>query len=75
MGMVFRATCDGVGLACVMEDQAAPYLADGPLVRLLEDGCPPIAGYHRYYPDRRQLPPAFALLVAVLRDAARREAA
>jgi len=74
MGMVFRAACDGVGLACVMEDQAAPYLADGRLVRLLEDWCPPFAGYHLYYPDRRQLPPAFALLVAALRNAARRGA-
>lgn len=71
MAMIFRAACDGVGLACVMEDQAEPYLADGRLVRLFEDWCPPFAGYHLYYPDRRQLPPAFSLLVAALREAAR----
>ena len=72
MSMVLQAASDGLGLACVMQDQAAPYIADGRLVRVLDDWCPPFPGYHLYYPDRRQLPPAFALLVAALRDAVRR---
>jgi DNA-binding transcriptional LysR family regulator len=55
-----------------MEDQAAPYLADGRLIRVLEEWCPPFAGYHLYYPDRRQLPPAFVLLVTALRQGAHR---
>jgi DNA-binding transcriptional LysR family regulator len=69
--MVLDAASEGHGLACVMEDQAAAHLADGRLVRVLEDWCPPFAGYHLYYPDRRQLPAAFSLLVAGLRDRAR----
>lgn len=65
--MVLRAAADGLGLACVMEDQAKAMLETGQVERVLEDWCPPFAGYHLYYPDRRQLPPAFSLLVKALR--------
>jgi DNA-binding transcriptional LysR family regulator len=46
-----------------------PYFADGRLVRVLEDWCPPFSGYHLYYPSRRQNAPAFSLLVDALRFA------
>jgi len=65
--MALAAAVEGLGLACVMEDQAAALVAAGKLVPVLEDWCPPFSGYHLYYPDRRQLPPAFALLVNALR--------
>src|SRR3954463_6073695 len=39
--MILRAAAAGFGLACVLEDQAEVYLADGRLVRVLEDWCPP----------------------------------
>jgi len=42
-------------------------LADGRLIRVLADWCPLFSGYHLYYPSRRQLSPAFALLVNALR--------
>lgn len=67
IGMILTAAAEGIGLAFVMEDQAAPLIAAGTLVRVLEPWCPSFAGYHLYYPDRRQLPPAFALLVEALR--------
>ncbi|RUN78308.1 LysR family transcriptional regulator [Sphingomonas sp. TF3] len=67
VAMILDAAVDGVGLACVMEDQAEAYMKSGRLVRILEDWCPPFSGYHLYYPDRRQLPPAFAILIAALR--------
>lgn len=65
--MILNAAADGVGLACVMEDQADAWLKAGRLERVLEDWCPPFSGYHLYYPDRRQLPTAFSLLVNALR--------
>jgi DNA-binding transcriptional LysR family regulator len=65
--LALAAAIDGHGLACLIEDQAIAEIASGRLVRVLEDWCPPFAGFHLYYPDRRQLPPAFALLVAALR--------
>lgn len=65
--MVVQAAVAGFGLAFVLEDQVAEMLADGRLVRLLEDWCQPFSGYHLYYPSRRQPTPAFALLVDALR--------
>ncbi|ALA20325.1 MULTISPECIES: LysR family transcriptional regulator [unclassified Chelatococcus] len=65
--MIVRAALAGFGLAIVMEDQVTAHLADGRLVRVLEDWCPPFAGYHLYYPSRRQPSAAFALLVEALR--------
>lgn len=65
--MILNAAAEGLGLACVLEDQANDHLQSGKLLRVMEDWCPPFSGYHLYYPDRRQLPPAFAMLVASLR--------
>ena len=65
--MILRAAAAGFGLACVLEDYVAAPVAEGSLVRVLEDWCPPFAGYHLYYPSRRQPSAAFALLVDALR--------
>jgi DNA-binding transcriptional LysR family regulator len=62
-----RAAISGVGLAFLLEPQAAPHLASGELVRVLEDWCPPFAGYFLYYPSRRQQPAALSALVETLR--------
>jgi DNA-binding transcriptional LysR family regulator len=62
-----QAALDGFGLTCVPEDLAGPHLADGSLVRVLEDWCAPFEGYHLYYPSRRQQSPAFAVLLEALR--------
>jgi DNA-binding transcriptional LysR family regulator len=64
---VMRAALAGMGLAFVLEDVAQPYLADGRLVRVLDDWCSLFPGYHLYYPSRRQPSPAFALVVDALR--------
>ena len=55
------------GLAYLPEDNVREHLADGRLIRVLADWCPPYPGYHLYYPSRRQPTPAFALLIDVLR--------
>lgn len=57
----------GLGLAFLPEDVVQPHIAEGRLVRLLEDWCAPFSGYHLYYPSRRQTSPAFALVVNALR--------
>jgi len=61
------AALDGLGIAFLPEDEFAPHIEKGRLVRVLEDWCPPFPGYHLYYPSRRQPSPAFALLVEALR--------
>jgi DNA-binding transcriptional LysR family regulator len=65
--MILRAAASGFGLACVLEDHVAAAVADGRLLRVLEDWCPPFTGYHLYYPSRRQASAAFSLLVNALR--------
>lgn len=64
---MLNAALMGVGLAYVPEDLALPYLETGRLKRVLEDWCPPFAGQHLYYPNRRQSSRAFRLLVEALR--------
>lgn len=66
-GMVLNAALAGFGLAYLPEAQVQPYLASGELIRVLADWCPPFAGYHLYYPSRRQQTAAFALLIDALR--------
>jgi DNA-binding transcriptional LysR family regulator len=65
--LIMRAALDGAGLAYLPEDRVRPCLDDGRLVRVLDDWCPAFSGYHLYYPSRRQLSPAFALVVEALR--------
>ena len=66
-GMILNAALEGFGLACLLEDFVHPAIKEGALVRVLSDWCPPFPGYHLYYPSRRQLTPAFALVVQALR--------
>jgi DNA-binding transcriptional LysR family regulator len=65
--VALSATTAGAGLAYLLEDQVKPLIADGRLVRVLGDWCALFPGHHLYYPSRRQLSPAFALLVEALR--------
>jgi DNA-binding transcriptional LysR family regulator len=65
--VLIRTAIDGVGLAFTLDEHAAPHLASGALVRVLEDWCPPFAGYFLYYPSRRQQPPALSALIETLR--------
>lgn len=62
-----NAALGGIGIGFLPEDLVRTHLADGRLVRLLEDWCTPFPGYHLYYPSRRQASPAFALVVNALR--------
>jgi DNA-binding transcriptional LysR family regulator len=61
--LILKAALAGLGLAYLPE----VHVEEGQLVRVLSDWCPPFAGYHLYYPSRRQPAPAFALLVEALR--------
>jgi DNA-binding transcriptional LysR family regulator len=65
--LMLKAALAGFGLACLFEDVVRTHLAEGRLVRVLADWCPPFPGYHLYYPSHRQPTAAFALLVDALR--------
>ena len=66
-GLRLNAVLAGFGLAYLPEDQVKRQIADGRLIRVLADWCPPFSGYHLYYPSRRQQSPAFAVLAEALR--------
>jgi DNA-binding transcriptional LysR family regulator len=65
--LVIQGALQGLGLAYVAEHDAAPYLADGKLLRVLQDWCQPFPGFFIYYPSRRQQTAALTALVNVLR--------
>jgi DNA-binding transcriptional LysR family regulator len=65
--LIIKAARAGLGLAYVFRDSVEAELADGSLVPVLADWTPPFAGYHLYYPSRRQQSPAFAVLLEALR--------
>ena len=67
IGLLTRAAIDGIGLAFMSEEQAAPHLASGALLRVLGDRCPPFPGFFLYYPSRRQQPAALTALIDTLR--------
>jgi DNA-binding transcriptional LysR family regulator len=65
--LAVKAAVAGAGLACVPEDRVKADIAEGRLIRVLADWCPPFSGFHLYYPSRRQPAPAFAVVVEALR--------
>lgn len=62
-----RAALAGLGVAFVPEDMVQEHVANGCLVRVLEDWCPSFPGYHAYYPSRRQSAPALSIVLDALR--------
>lgn len=65
--LLVDAALAGRGLVCLPSDHLDVHVAAGRLVRVLADWCPPFAGYHLYYPSRRQVTSAFRLLIDGLR--------
>ncbi len=61
------AAVAGRGIAFMIEDHATDQIANGHLVRVLEDWCEPFDGHYLYYPSRRQPSPAFSLFLETLR--------
>ena len=61
------AAIKGYGIAYVPEDIVEGHIRSGSLQAVLEDWSEPFTGYHLYYPSRRQMSPAMALIVDALR--------
>lgn len=66
--MMKHAALDSLGLAYIPLDQVQSEIDKGTLVQVLADWSPPRPAYHLYYPSRRQHSPAFALVLAALRN-------
>jgi DNA-binding transcriptional LysR family regulator len=65
--LVIQAVLDGVGIGTAMEDTIGGLIAEGRLIQVLTDWCPPFPGYFLYYPSRRHQPAALSALVSTLR--------
>ena len=61
------AVLDGIGLAWMPASLVRPHIDSGRLVQVLEDWCPPFAGFYLYYPSRTHPSAAFSALVEALR--------
>lgn len=61
------AAVQGYGIAYLPEDLVEEHIAKGRLQAALDDWSEPFAGYHLYYPSRRQMSPAMAVIVDTLR--------
>jgi len=64
---MIEAAISGFGIAYVPENLVSDHIAKGCLRLVLDDWSPPFAGYHLYYPSRRQLSPAMAVIIEALR--------
>lgn len=72
LDLVVRAALDGVGVGYMLEGYMTAHLAAGRLVSLLEDWALPYAGYHVFYPSRRQMPLKLKAFIDFLHGRARR---
>jgi len=67
MSQIMLAALEGMALAWVPADRAAPYVVSGHLEQVLADWCAPFPGYHLYYANRRHASAAFTAFVDALR--------
>lgn len=66
-GHILQAALAGVGVAYLFETQVEQLVAEGRLVRVLEEWCPYYPGFHLYYPSRRQMPSTLRAFVDFVR--------
>lgn len=66
--LTIQAALDGLGVTFAFEDQVADLIADGRLVRVLEDWCPDYGGFYLYYPSRRRAPAPLRAFIDFLKE-------
>ncbi|CAI0907141.1 LysR family transcriptional regulator [Serratia entomophila] len=64
---IVYAALAGLGIAFLPEEEFGEYIKEGRLIRVLEAWCKPFPGYYLYYPSRKQVSPAFSLVLGTLR--------
>lgn len=70
MHVMVQAAEAGLGYAYVYAQYAAPALAAGRLVTVLDDWCPAIPGFFLYYPSRKHMPAGLKAFVGLIKQAA-----
>ena len=62
------AALRGLGVCCLLLEQAAPYLGSGNLVEILSGWAPALPPCHIYYPTKRQPTAAFQAFLKAMRN-------
>jgi DNA-binding transcriptional LysR family regulator len=57
----------GLGFAYMLEDVVAEHLAEGRLVRVLDEWCPSNSGFHLYYSGGRHMSPPLRTMIEYFR--------
>lgn len=65
--LMVEAAAQGVGLAYVWEDRAAPYIADGRLQYCLEDWCTSEENFFLYFPSRKHQSAGLRALIEAIK--------
>lgn len=65
-----QAALDGVGVGFMLEGYVANLVAEGRLVRLLDDWCPRFPGFMLYYPRQRRMSSALRAFIDFVRPPA-----
>ena len=65
--LMVDAAIAGMGLAYVFENRIEQHVAEGRLLRVLDDWCPYFPGFFLYYPNRRQHAAAFRAFIEFVR--------
>lgn len=65
--IVRQAAINGMGVACLLEEQVKNELAKGSLIAVLQDWTPSVAPNYLYYPSRRQMSAAMRAFVDTVR--------
>ena len=61
------AAVGGLGVCCLLMDQAAPYLQSGELIEVMAGWAPTLPPCHLYYPSKRQPTAAFQAFMEAMR--------
>lgn len=66
--LILAAALEGAGLAYVEEQGAAPYIASGRLIQVLDEWTPSFPGLSLYFAGRRHIPVKLRALIDLIRE-------
>jgi DNA-binding transcriptional LysR family regulator len=65
--VIIAAALEGIGFAYILEDVVANHIEAGRLVRVLDEWCQPLSGFHLYYSGRRHMSTPLRAMIDFLR--------
>jgi DNA-binding transcriptional LysR family regulator len=66
--LILEAALAGVGIAFMNEWNVEDQIADGRLVRVMDEWTPPFPGLYLYYPGRRNVPAGLRAMIELIKQ-------